>query len=141
MTNTNSGEMASAVRSLCCNAKVFGTTSNRVNTTKISMKMPTAIPAAPSDGWSTVPRRVAPIIWQPSTSNKMLFSVCSGCSSSRATRRARRSPSSSSASNRIRLTRVNAVSASASTPESVQSSATATIATAFTRTLPTRSPS
>ena len=62
MTNTSSGEIASAVRSLCCSAKVFGTTSNNVNTTKISTKMPTAIPAAPSDGSSTVPSTVAPII-------------------------------------------------------------------------------
>ena len=62
VTHVSSPEIASAVRSLCCSANVFGTTSNRVNTTKISTKMPIAIPAAPSDGSSTVPRIVAPII-------------------------------------------------------------------------------
>ena len=132
--------MASAARSLCCSANVLGTTSNNVNTTKISMKMPTATPAAPSDGSSTVPRIVAPIIWQPSTSNKMLLSVRSGCSRRRTTRRARLSPSSSSVRRRIRLTRVNAVSASASTPEIVHNTATTAIAIALMRRVPARAP-
>ncbi len=132
VTETSSGEMKRAVRSLCCSAKVFGTTSNNVNTTKISTKMPSPIPSAPSDGSRTVPRMVAPTIWHPSTNNRMLLSVCSGCSSRRSTRCARLSPSSSSATSRMRLTRVNAVSASASTPEKAQRKTTTTITTAFT---------
>ena len=38
---------ASTARSVCCTANVFGTTSKNVNTTMISMTMPTATPAAP----------------------------------------------------------------------------------------------
>ncbi len=44
VTDASNGEIASTVRSLCCNANVLGTTSNSVNTTKISTKMPTATP-------------------------------------------------------------------------------------------------
>ena len=141
VTHTSSDEIASAVRSLCCSAKVFGTTSKSVNTTKISVTMPIAMPAAPREGSRTVPRMVAPIIWQPSSSSKMLLSVCSGCSSSRNSRRARLSPSSSRESRRIRFARVKAVSASESTPENVQSNATTTMAKALMRKLPARAPS
>ena len=45
--------------------------------------MPTTTPDRAERGSSTVPSSVAATIWQPSTSNRMLLSVCSGCSSRR----------------------------------------------------------
>ena len=130
MRNTSSADTDITARSACCTANVLGATSANVNTTVISITMPSTTPAVPKVGSSTVPSSVAEIIWHASSTSSTLFSVCSGCSSRRSTRSARLSPSSARFNSRIRLTRTNAVSDSASTAENANSTTITAIATA-----------
>ncbi len=101
--NASRGDTRITARSACCTANVLGATSANVNTTMISMTIPTATPALPKVGSRTVPSNVAEIIWLASNTSRTLFSVCSGCSSMRSTRSARLSPSSARFRSRIRL--------------------------------------